>query len=171
MTPQLKPSAATDRTVQHDSFVIERCFDATPSQVFAAWADPATKHRWFVCNQGNEEAREHQLDFRVGGRELNRGAMDGVVHFYDARYEDIVQDSRIIIAYTMTLGETKISASLMTVELLPEGSTTRLILTEQIAVLDSRYPVAGREEGTRELLDNLDAELRRTSQLLEGRKS
>lgn len=154
--------AASTQTVQHGSFTIERLFDATPAQVFAAWANPEIKQRWFVCNDDSWGPTEHQLDFRVGGRELNSGGpRNGPIHVYDARYEDIVPGTRIVLAYTMTLGETRISASLLTVELLPAGSGTRLVLTEQIAVLDSRYPVEGREHGTRELLDNLDAELRR----------
>lgn len=67
----------------------------------------------------------------------------------------------------MILGETRISSSLLTVELLPVASRARLILTKQIAVLDSRYPASGREEGARDLLDNLDAERQRASQTLE----
>lgn len=156
--------AVTVQTVQHGAFTIERVFEATPAQVFAAWADPAIKHRWFVCNDESWGPTEHSLDFRIGGRELNSGGpRGGPVHLYDARYKDIVPDARIVLAYTMTLGEIRISASLLTVEFVPEGKSTRLILTEQIAVLDNRYPIEGREHGTLGLLDNLDAELKRAS--------
>ena len=48
-----------------------------------------------------------------------------------------------------------------TVELKPAGAGTRLIFTEQAAFLDGYNDLAGREEGTRAGLDNLDAELKR----------
>jgi dihydrofolate reductase len=37
-----------ERFVIHDTFVIERTYPASPARVFAAWADPAVKSRWFV---------------------------------------------------------------------------------------------------------------------------
>ena len=43
----------------------------------------------------------------------------------------------------------------------PGGAGTRLIFTEQAAFLDGYNDLAGREEGTRAALDNLDAELKR----------
>ncbi len=51
--------------------------------------------------------------------------------------------------------------TLATVELKPAGAGTRLILTEQAVFLDGADTSAAREQGTRELLDSLDAELRR----------
>ena len=35
------------RSALHDTFRIERHFDAAPPKVFAAFADPAAKARWF----------------------------------------------------------------------------------------------------------------------------
>jgi hypothetical protein len=55
----------------------------------------------------------------------------------------------------------RISVSVATVELEPQGSGTRLIFTEQGAFLDGFDDPAMREHGTRELLDALGAELRR----------
>jgi uncharacterized protein YndB with AHSA1/START domain len=148
-------STSAIHPVQHGSFVIERLYEAPPSLVFGAWADPAAKRQWFSGPEGWSHI-EHALDFRVGGREINRGhTADGEVHAYDARYEDIVPDARIVLAFSMNVGEVRISASLLTVTFQPAGARTRLVLTEQIAVLDPRFPVAEREEGTRELLDKL----------------
>lgn len=65
----------TDRSVTHATFRLERVYPASPARVFAAWADPDAKARWFAGR-----ADEHQLDFRVGGREVNRGRHeDGLV--------------------------------------------------------------------------------------------
>jgi uncharacterized protein YndB with AHSA1/START domain len=103
---------------------------------------------------------ETELDFRVGGRELNRvGPSEGPLHTFDARYHDIVADRRIVYSYDMYLDQRRISVSLATVELLPEGSGTRLIFTEQDAFLDDGEKPQQREQGTRELLDALAVEV------------
>jgi len=154
----------TKRSVTHATFVIERIYDASPARVFAAWADPAAKVRWF---NGPEdwEAAGYALDFRVGGREhASGGPKGGPVHTYDAHYQDIVPNERIICAYEMHLDETRISVSLATVEFKPAGAGTRLIFTEQGAYLDGFDDPSLREQGTRDLLDALAAELRRESE-------
>jgi uncharacterized protein YndB with AHSA1/START domain len=153
----------TERSVTHATFVVERTYDASPARVFAAFADPAIKARWFA---GPEEwgPDEREMDFRVGGRETSRGGPPGgPVHAFEGLYYDIVPDQRIIFGYDMHLDDARISVSLATVELLPSGSGTRLIFTEQGAFLDGYDDPAGREHGTGELLDQLGAELRRQS--------
>ena len=150
----------TDRSVTHATFVVERRYDASPARVFAAWADPAAKARWFA---GPEEwgRDEFELDFRVGGREVSRGGPPGgPVHAYDAVYQDIVPDQRIVYSYSLSLDQTLISVSLATVELRAEAAGTRLVLTEQGAWLDGYDDAGERERGTGELLDALGAELR-----------
>ncbi len=37
----------TDRCVIHSTFSLERIYPAPPARVFAAWADPVAKARWF----------------------------------------------------------------------------------------------------------------------------
>jgi uncharacterized protein YndB with AHSA1/START domain len=153
----------TERSVTHATFVIERRYDAAPARVFAAWATPAAKARWFV-GPDEWEKSDHELDFRVGGQEsVSGGPKGGPVHAYSARYQDIVPNERIIISYDMHLDATRISVSLATVEFKPAGAGTRLIYTEQGAFLDGYDDPAGREHGTRALLDNLDAALRRAA--------
>jgi uncharacterized protein YndB with AHSA1/START domain len=150
-----------ERSVTHDTFVIERTYAASPARVFAAWANPAIKARWFA---GPDEwgPTEFELDFRIGGREISRGGPPGgPVHSYEARYYDIVPDQRIIYAYDLHLDETRISVSLATVEFELEGVGTRLIFTEQGAFLDGYDTSAPRKQGTGDLLDALGAELRR----------
>jgi uncharacterized protein YndB with AHSA1/START domain len=151
----------SERSVHHSNFVIERRYDASPSRVFAAWGDPEAKSRWF---RGPEEwlTVEHRLDFRVGGRELNRvGPPEGPLHTFDARYHDVVPDRRIVYSYDMYVDERRISVSLATIELFPDGSGTRLVFTEQDAFLADGEAPGQRERGTRELLDALAAELER----------
>jgi uncharacterized protein YndB with AHSA1/START domain len=149
-----------ERSVTHATFVVERTYDASPARVFAAWADPAVKARW-LAGPDDWESGDYELDFQVGGRERGSGGPPGgPVHFYEAIYQDIVPDQRIIYAYDMYLDETRISVSLATVELKPEAAGTRLIYTEQGAFLDGHEAPAEREHGFGALLDALEAELR-----------
>ncbi|HVC79171.1 MAG TPA: SRPBCC family protein [Chloroflexota bacterium] len=149
-----------ERSVTHATFVVERVYDASPTRVFAAWASPAAKSRWFNGPDGGDA--RYELDFRIGGREVNRGGPPGgPVYTYDARYQDIVPGQRIVYTYDMDMDETRISVSLATVEFRPEGAATRLILTEHGAFLDGHDTPAQREQGTGDLLDALGAALRR----------
>ena len=148
----------TDRSAVHSTFAIERTYDAAPARVFEAWADPALKSRWF----GAPGSSEHQLDFRIGGKELNRGGPPGgPVFTYEALYYDIVPGERIVYAYEMYMGDTGISVSVATVEFSPAGTGTRLLFTEQGAFLDGHDTPAQREHGTGELLKKLGAALER----------
>jgi uncharacterized protein YndB with AHSA1/START domain len=153
----------TERSVAHATFVVERTYDASPARVFAAWADPATKARWFTSPE-EWGPDEFELDFRVGGREVNRGGPEGgPVYAFEGRYQDIVADERIVYTYSMHLDRTLISVSVATVELQPKGAGTRLVLTEQGAYLDGHDSSDQRQQGAGELLDALGAELRRES--------
>ena len=146
----------SERSVEHSTFTLERKYEASPERTFAAWADPEAKSRWF----GTADA-EHELDFRVGGREINRGdGPDGQFYTYEALYQDIVPAQRIVYTYDMLLQETRISVSLATVEFTPVADNgTRLVFTEQGAFLDGHESPARRAEGMGGLLDALDKEL------------
>jgi uncharacterized protein YndB with AHSA1/START domain len=147
------------RTVEHGTFVVERTYIASPDRVFAAWADPRAKSRWFV-----DPDADLQLDFRVGGWERHHGAApDGNPYSYEAVYQDIVPAERIVYTYSMHLRETRISVSLATVEFTPVGDDgTRLIFTEQGAFLDGHELPAQRAEGMGSLLDALGRALQRS---------
>jgi uncharacterized protein YndB with AHSA1/START domain len=144
----------TDRSVTHSTFVIERDYAAPPARVFAAWSDPGAKAQWFG-------ASDFELDFRVGGREVNRGGPEGgPVFTYDALYQDIVEDERIVYTYDMHLNGQRISVSVATVEFKPQADGTRLVFTEQGAFLDGFDDPRMREQGTGGLLAALEKELK-----------
>jgi uncharacterized protein YndB with AHSA1/START domain len=143
------------RSVVHDTFRIERHFDAEPERVFDAFANLDAKVKWF---SGPAEwlTAKRELDFRVGGREvLSGGPQGGKLHTFDARYFDIVPNRRIIYGYDMFIGDQKLSVSLATIELEPSGSGTRLTMTEQGAYLDGVEDGSEREAGTKGLLEKL----------------
>jgi uncharacterized protein YndB with AHSA1/START domain len=135
-----------ERSVTRANFVIERSYDAPPALVFAAWATPEAKGKWFVGPEEWEKS-DHELDFRVGGRErVSGGPPSGPIHVFKARYQDIVPNQRIISSYDMHLDKARISVSLATVE------------------FNDSYDDAGqREQGTRGLLDQLGEALRRSA--------
>jgi uncharacterized protein YndB with AHSA1/START domain len=147
----------SERSVVHSTFVIERVYPAMPQKVFHALSDPAAKRRWFA-DPGNPLSSRYELDFRVGGREFNAGGpKDGPIYVFNAVYQDIVPDQRIVYSYEMLAGETRISVSLTTIELIADGNGTRLVMTEQGAFLDGHDDPATREHGTGALLDGLGA--------------
>jgi uncharacterized protein YndB with AHSA1/START domain len=145
----------------HDTFVIERSYEVPPAQVFKAWSEPNLKARWFA---GSSDAlgAGYELDFRVGGRELNQGGpRGGPVYRYDAKIHDIVPGERIVFTYELYADDARLSVSVATVEFRADGDRTHLVFTEQGAFLDGRDTSAQREEGTRSLLAALGAELDR----------
>jgi uncharacterized protein YndB with AHSA1/START domain len=142
----------TTRSSEHGTFAIERTYPAAPERVFAAWSSQEAKSKWF----GAPGEGAYSLDFRVGGQESNRGGPpDGPVYRFDAVYQEIVPDQRIVYGYSMDADETRISVSVTTVEFVPEGNGTKLTFTEQGVFLDGADTPAIREGGTNGILDAL----------------
>ena len=141
----------SSRSATHSTFVIERDYDAAPRRVFAAWSDANAKGQWF----GAPGEQEHELDFREGGRERFKADVGGKVYSFDALYEDIVADERIVYTYNMLRDGVRMSVSVTTVELLADGARTHLRYTEQGVFLDGEDTPEEREHGTKELLDKL----------------
>jgi uncharacterized protein YndB with AHSA1/START domain len=151
----------SERSVTHATFRIERLYNAPPAEVFAAYVDPASRRRWLVEGEG-WDVESCQLDFREGADEHStfrfRG---GPLIRNDTHYHEIIPDQRFVFSYAMVVGDSRISASLSTVELVAEGKGTRHVYTEQGAYLDGYDSVAQREEGCRQLNEALAQELAR----------
>lgn len=146
-------------SIVHATFTLDRTFATTPDRVFAGFADPEVKSRWFG---DPESSMETSLDFRVGGRESMRGPGPGGAEFwFEVLYQDIVQDERIVYTYEMGMDGRRISVSVATFEFAAVDGGTRLTVTEMGAFLDGLDDPALREKGTGDLLDALGTELER----------
>jgi uncharacterized protein YndB with AHSA1/START domain len=145
----------TTRSTVHDTFVVERHYDAAPARIYRAFADPDAKARWFG---GPDEKRS--VDFREGGKETLISDLHGTEMCFYATYTDIVPDERIVYTYEMTMGGERISVSVATVEItaVPSGGTD-LKITEQGVYLDGLDQPSMRRDGTEHLLDVLGESL------------
>jgi uncharacterized protein YndB with AHSA1/START domain len=120
----------------HDTFVLERSYAATPARVFSFFADPVRKRRWYAEGHGHE-IETFDMVFEIGGVERSRYRMGpstplpGAILASDGAIQDIAPDRRVVIASTMSLGDQRISSSLLTIELVADGAGTKLTCTHQ----------------------------------------
>jgi uncharacterized protein YndB with AHSA1/START domain len=160
-------SLEKDRFVTHSTFVIERSYPNTPERVFSAFANPAKKRRWYGESE-THEVEEFEMDFRAGGIEHTRyrfkegTPFPGTALANDGRYEDIVPNQRIVLTTAMSLGDRRISVSLITFEFVPTGKGTDLIFTHQGVFFEGSGGPEMREAGWRTLFERLSKELTRT---------
>ena len=152
------------KKVIHSTFVVERSFPKPPETVFAAFADPAKARRWYAEGEGHD-LEEFTADFRVGGKQVLRyrlGSQTPVAGMRinnQAQYQEIQPNRRIVTATTMDLENRRILAAQVTVELLPNGNGTDLVLTNQGAHFEGGLTPEMLEAGWRGLLERLAKEL------------
>jgi uncharacterized protein YndB with AHSA1/START domain len=117
------------------------------------------KRRWFLEGDGFV-IDSNTCDIKVGGFERSRFRFgDGPPMTNDTVFLDIVDNERIVFAYSMTIGGAPMSSSLASVELEPTKEGTRLRFTEHTAFLDGKDGSAGRREGSIGLFEALAREL------------
>jgi uncharacterized protein YndB with AHSA1/START domain len=153
----------SEPTTIHDTFVLERHYPLPPNEVFAALADPDLKRRWFA--EGEHPAESFEMDFRVGGAERTHFRLGddtpfpGTAIVTEGRYEEIAPGHRVVVSSTMTLGDRRISTTLVTYELVESGGGTDLILTHQAAFYEGAYGPEMRKDGWEKMLASLDRQL------------
>ena len=152
-------------TITHGAFVVERSYAHSRSKMFECFSNIDKKKSWFVDGPKNDVV-SYTLDFQVGGEEKTRwkwssgGPIEaGTLMGNDTVYLDIVENSRIVLAYSMIVGNHRFSSSLLTFEFIPDGRNTTLRVTEQGAYFENSDGAEMREGGWRALLELLGTTL------------
>ena len=146
----------SDRRTSHHTVVVRRRYDAPVARVFRAWGDSAALQAWHMPGDDSWTSTFLEHDFRVGGVKRFRFGPPGQTPFIeDCRYEDIVPDQRLCYSMTISHGDVRITTSMVTVEFIPHGDRTELIVTDQLVILDGGDMAHDRERGWGETLDKL----------------
>ncbi|MEO8596979.1 MAG: SRPBCC family protein [Candidatus Solibacter sp.] len=153
-----------ERSVIHDTFVIEKKYAASPERVFAAFSDPAQKRRWFL-ESGGHEVLSYAMDFREDGCEQARirfkagTPVAGLECVSDTRYQAIVPCRYMVFANTMDIGGRTISSALVTVEVVPDGEGSEVVVTHQGAFFEGADGPEMRKGGWQALMERLATHL------------
>jgi uncharacterized protein YndB with AHSA1/START domain len=152
-----------EQSIIHSTFVIERNYPQPPEPVFAAFAQPARKRRWYA--EGEHEIQEFEMEFRVGGSERFRykfkegHPIAGSEIDNESTYHVIAPQKQIVMASKMSLNGKTIVVAITSFEFLSAATGTDLILTHQGTFLD--WPDGSQmiEAGWRGLLDRVAKEV------------
>ncbi|MEU7638951.1 SRPBCC domain-containing protein [Streptomyces sp. NPDC039016] len=156
------PQFGEDQRASHGSFALDVTFSAPPERVYAAFAEPELRVRWFRL-PGESQTAEHELDFRVGGGETARNLfVSGDIQErleYRSRFVDLVPARRLVYVYEAHVDGVRRWVSLVTIELTAQDDGTRLDWTEQYTYLvlsgDGMQDTAHLRGGTRLILNGL----------------
>ena len=150
-------------TIVHSTFAVERNYPQPPERVWAAFAQPARKRRWYA--EGDHEIQEFEMEFCVGGSERFRyrfkqgHPLAGSEIANESTYHDIVPEKSIVMASRMSLNGKPISITLVTLEFVPSGTGTELVLTNQGTFIEWPGGPEMLEAGWRSLFERLAKEM------------
>lgn len=156
--------SAQPSAIVHSTFVVERSYPKPPATVFAQFAEPAKKRRWYAQGE-RQEVEAYELDFRVGGTEhlIARLGEDtpipGTKITYAQSFCEIQPDRRIVFTQNMDLDDRRISCALITIELGTTASGCELVCTHQAVFFEGADGPQRRERGWQSLLEKLAAAL------------
>jgi uncharacterized protein YndB with AHSA1/START domain len=123
--------------------------------------DPVARARWSPPSDTAILIYD-EAEFRVGGSDVFRcGAKTDPRYRGETRYHDIVANRRIVWTEVIDELDKRLSVTVTTLELEPDGERAKFKLTVQLAALDGRAIIEGTKAGYTGALDNLTRELQR----------
>ena len=126
-------TATTDqRTVR-----LRRRFDASPAELFRAWTDPAEVSRWYGPDGWRAAEDRIRIDDEPGGRWEVTMVRDSDGFEFPIGYEilELVEPSLVVLKHTEH-DPGGSHASIVRVELMPDGDGTWMTLTDGPMPLD-----------------------------------
>ena len=162
-TESREAPAAAESAIVHSTFTTERNYPQPPDRVFAAFAQPARKRRWYA--EGDHEIQEFEMEFRTGGVERYRYSFKpghpiaGSEIANESTYQDIVPEKRIVMTQRMSLNGKPIAVMLATFEFVASGAGTALVLTHQGTYIEWPDGAKMVEMGWKSLLGRLESYL------------
>lgn len=142
-------------TTIHTTLMFERDAPAAAEKVFAAFADPVARSEWGAPSDTTVVIYD-ETDFREGGQDRFRCGPKANPNIHGTtRYLDIIHNRRVVSTETISMNGRHLCVSLTTLEFVPNGDTTKLTNTTQLASFIGEEMVRGHEAGTNAALDNL----------------
>ncbi|MDE3201692.1 MAG: SRPBCC domain-containing protein [Acidobacteriota bacterium] len=147
----------------HNTFQIERTYPQPPARVYAAFAQPEKKRKWYADSGQEDEA--YEMEFKPGGAEFHRyrfkkgHPIAGMTIENRGTFEDIVPDKRIVQTATMKLNGTVISVVLVTLEFNEKDGGTELVCTHQGVFYEGSGGWEMRRQGWEKLFEKLETAL------------
>src|SRR5262249_43353996 len=130
---------------------ITKLLPATPEVVFAAWTDPASLKEW-MC-PGTVTSATATLDLRVGGRfqiVMHRETSDAL---HVGEYREISPPTRLV--FTWQSDGTLQQETLVTIELLPRGKQTELVLVHEL--FPNKQSASQHQDGWQDIVEKLSS--------------
>lgn len=144
-----------NQDIVHETIDIRRTIDASPEHLFSAWERPDARVQWGPPSD-DEAIKFIKNDFRVGGKDVSLcGPKDNMSFQVETTYYDIRKPERLLFTERVSMDDTPLSISLITVALSGVDAKTLLRLTVQITSLVGEDMIKGNRDGWHAALTNL----------------
>ena len=132
---------------QFDTQVLERRIAAAPDRLFALMTDKDARQRWGAPDESIVMTID-EFDMRTGGREVSRcGPKDAPEFTAVSDFHVVTGPSLLMCTETLTVGGEVVSISLVTQEVVADGTGSLLKVTLQIASLSGADTFADYQAG------------------------
>ncbi|WP_455199087.1 SRPBCC family protein [Kaarinaea lacus] len=118
---------------------LQHLYDATPEQVFNAWADPEALGKWFGPHSHNcvvekfefKEGGNYQVRMIPTGQDADCEGDTTQDSVCAGQFVEIIPNQRIVMTFDWIENGAPLGDSLLTIELSADGGKTRLMLTHE----------------------------------------